>query len=74
MGTLKRIHISKDDARRLEDRFWTLDTSRVDFVVVFNRANEVLDQIIADSPNILEQFIKQWVVEEANTEHEKEKP
>jgi hypothetical protein len=53
MDKVKRIHIMQDDARRLAARFWTLNTDRVDFKVVFHRANEILDTLIMESPGRL---------------------
>jgi hypothetical protein len=71
MDKVKRIHIMQDDARRLAARFWTLNTDRVDFKVVFHRANEILDTLIMESPDVLESFTRQWAIDDANHEHEK---
>lgn len=71
MAKVKRIHIFQEDARRLEDRFWTLDIDRVDFKVVFHRVNEVLDRLLeADCDDVLEELTREWVVDEANRKHE----
>lgn len=71
MEKVKRIHIFEDDARMLEDRFWTRRTTRTDFKVVFERVNKVLNQLIADSPNVFEEFLQRWAIDDANHEHEK---
>lgn len=74
MGKVRRIHIEEDDARKLEDRFWTLDTNRVDFKTVFQRVNAVLDVLLTESPDVLEKFTREWAIDDANSAHEQEKP
>lgn len=73
MAKTKRIHIQQDDANKLAGWFHTADTARVDFIVVFHRANECLKRFLDnDTNNVLDNLLLEWAIDEANEEHEQE--
>lgn len=70
MPDAKRIHILHDDAHKVDAWFNVERKSRPDFKILFHRVNEILEHFFERSPDVLEEFTRQWAMEEANSDHE----
>ena len=74
MADVKRIHIRRDDSRKLSDWFNIELKTRPDFQILFHRTVEILEHFFeTDSEDVLEMFKQQWAIEEANAAHKQEK-
>lgn len=74
MDDVKRIHIRRDDARKLSAWFNIERKTRPDFKILFHRTIEVLECFFEnDEANTLEMFKQRWAVDDANAAHNQEK-
>lgn len=71
-GKTKRIHICMEDANKLAEWFNIEEHTLPAFQPIFHRSVEVLECVFDRYPDLLEEFVRQWAIDETGASYLRE--